>query len=46
MAGRLQDKVCVITGAGSGMGKAMAEIFAREGARLVLADISGNQDVD
>lgn len=45
MAGRLQDKVCVITGAGSGMGKAMAEIFAREGARLVLADISGNQDV-
>jgi NAD(P)-dependent dehydrogenase (short-subunit alcohol dehydrogenase family) len=44
MAGRLQDRVCVITGAGSGMGKAMAEIFAREGARLVLADISGNQD--
>lgn len=44
MAGRLQDKVAVITGAGSGMGKAMAEIFAREGARLVLADISGKQD--
>ena len=44
MAGRLQDKVCVITGAGSGMGKAMAEIFTREGAKLVLADISGNQD--
>ncbi len=44
MAGRLQDKVCVITGAGSGMGKSMAEIFAREGAKLVLADISGNQD--
>lgn len=44
MAGRLQDKVTVITGAGSGMGKAMAEIFAREGAKLVLADISGKQD--
>lgn len=44
MTGRLQDKVCVITGAGSGMGKAMAEIFAREGARLVLADISGNEE--
>lgn len=43
MAGRLQDKVCVITGAGSGMGRAMARIFAREGARLVLADISGNE---
>ena len=45
MAGRLQDKVCIITGSGSGMGKAMAEIFTREGAKLVLADISGNQDV-
>lgn len=44
MAGRLQDKVCVITGAGSGMGRAMAQVFAREGAKLVLADISGNQD--
>lgn len=43
MAGRLQDKVCVITGAGSGMGRSMAEIFAREGARLVLADISGKE---
>lgn len=44
MAGRLQDKVCIITGAGSGMGKSMAHIFAREGAKLVLADISGKQD--
>ena len=42
--GRLQDKVCVITGAGSGMGKAMAEIFVREGAKVVLADRSGKQD--
>jgi len=44
MAGRLQGKSCIITGAGSGMGKAMAERFAAEGARLVLADISGQQD--
>ena len=44
MAGRLQGKVAVITGAGSGMGRAMAELFAAEGAKLVLADISGNQD--
>lgn len=43
MTGRLQDKVCVITGAGSGMGKAMAQLFHGEGARLVLADISGKQ---
>lgn len=41
---RLKDKVAVITGAGSGMGKAMAELFAAEGARLVLADISGKQN--
>lgn len=41
---RLKDKVTIITGAGSGMGKAMAEIFTREGAKLVLADISGKQE--
>ena len=45
MAGRLEGKSCVITGAGSGMGKAMAYLFAAQGAKLVLADISGNQDV-
>lgn len=44
MSGRLQGKIAVITGAGSGMGKAMARLFAAEGARLVLADISGRQD--
>ena len=44
MAGRLQGKIAVITGAGSGMGRAMAEIFSAEGAQLVLADISGKQD--
>jgi NAD(P)-dependent dehydrogenase (short-subunit alcohol dehydrogenase family) len=41
---RLAGKVAVITGAGSGMGKAMAEVFVREGAQVVLADISGDQD--
>lgn len=44
MAGRLQDKVCVITGAGSGMGRAMARLFHAEGAKLVLADISGKEN--
>lgn len=39
--GSLQDKVAVITGAGSGMAKASAEVFVREGARVVAADISG-----
>ena len=41
---RLMNKVAVITGAGSGMGKAMAELFAHEGAKVVCADISGQQD--
>jgi NAD(P)-dependent dehydrogenase (short-subunit alcohol dehydrogenase family) len=36
---RLQDKVCLITGAGSGIGQATARLFAAEGARVVVADI-------
>src|SRR5580704_10045028 len=39
--GLLKGKVAVITGAGSGMAKASAKIFVREGARVVAADISG-----
>ena len=39
--GLLDGKVAVITGAGSGMGKASVEVFVREGARVVAADISG-----
>src|SRR5438445_2555021 len=38
--GRLDGKVCVITGAGSGIGQASALLFAREGARVVLSDIA------
>src|SRR2546421_2769371 len=41
MAGELDGKVAVITGAGSGMAKASVEIFVREGAKVVAADISG-----
>ena len=39
--GLLEGKVAVITGAGSGMGRASVEIFVREGARVVAADVSG-----
>ena len=39
--GLLDDKVAVITGAGSGMARASVEVFVREGARVVAADISG-----
>jgi NAD(P)-dependent dehydrogenase (short-subunit alcohol dehydrogenase family) len=37
--GRLRGKVAVVTGAAKGIGKATAELFAREGARLVVTDV-------
>ena len=37
---RLANKVAIITGASSGIGRASAYLFAREGARLVVADIN------
>jgi len=39
----LEGKVAVITGAGSGMGRAATEVFVREGAKVLAADISGQQ---
>jgi NAD(P)-dependent dehydrogenase (short-subunit alcohol dehydrogenase family) len=39
MDGLLQNKVAIITGAGSGVGRAACLIFARHGARVVAADI-------
>lgn len=41
MGNRLAGKVAVVTGAGSGMGAAMARRFVEEGAKVVAADISG-----
>ncbi|HKA62981.1 MAG TPA: SDR family NAD(P)-dependent oxidoreductase, partial [Methylomirabilota bacterium] len=37
--GRVQDKVAVVTGAANGLGRAIAERLAGEGARVVLGDI-------
>jgi len=36
---KLQNKVAVVTGAGSGMGKAIAILYAQEGAKVVVSDI-------
>ena len=41
--GELDGKVAVITGAGSGMARATVEVFVREGARVLAADISGRE---
>lgn len=48
MAGRLQDKVVVITGGGSGLGRALATRFVAEGARVLVTDrdeVSGQATV-
>jgi NAD(P)-dependent dehydrogenase (short-subunit alcohol dehydrogenase family) len=37
---KLQNKVAVVTGAGSGMGKAIAILYAKEGAKVIAADIN------
>ena len=44
MSRRLEGKVCVITGAGSGIGRASALVFAREGACVVVADVTDPDD--
>ncbi|MCA9863160.1 MAG: SDR family NAD(P)-dependent oxidoreductase, partial [Thermomicrobiales bacterium] len=40
---QLQNNVAVVTGGASGIGRATAELFAKEGARVVIADLNGKQ---
>lgn len=41
--GKLDNKTAIVTGAASGMGKAIAQLFAKEGAKVVLADLNQNE---
>src|SRR5262245_54403423 len=43
--GRLDGKVAPITGAAGGLGRVAAELFAREGARVVVADLLEGDEV-
>lgn len=43
--GELDGKVAVITGAGSGMGRASTRVFVREGARVLAVDVTGAEEV-
>ncbi|HEY9291049.1 MAG TPA: SDR family oxidoreductase [Microlunatus sp.] len=45
-SGRLQDKIAVITGADSGIGKAVAIAYAREGADVVISYLSEHEDAE
>ena len=38
---RLEGKAAIVTGGGSGIGRATAEVFAREGARVMVAEANG-----
>jgi NAD(P)-dependent dehydrogenase (short-subunit alcohol dehydrogenase family) len=43
MAGLLQDKIAIVTGVASGIGRAAAILFAREGAAVVAADVTADE---
>lgn len=45
MTGRLEGKIAIVTGAASGIGKASAALFAREGAIVIAADVAASDGV-
>ena len=43
MAGRLKGKVALVTAAGQGIGRAIAEAFTREGAKMIATDVDATK---
>ncbi len=41
---KLKDKICVVTGGASGIGRGTCDAFAREGARVILTDIDDEEE--
>ena len=40
MSKQLQDKIAIVTGSASGIGKEIADVYAAEGAKVVIADLN------